>query len=53
MPSVELQVMKPQLGIIEEVERDERHTLVLGGTTHMEVALGSIEPKAVDCQRCL
>jgi hypothetical protein len=36
--------MKPQLGVVQQIEGGERDLLVLRRTTHVEIALAAVEP---------
>jgi hypothetical protein len=42
---VELQAVKSELSVVEEVERGEGDALVLRHVAHIEVTLAAIEPR--------
>jgi xanthine/CO dehydrogenase XdhC/CoxF family maturation factor len=43
--TVEFHVMEPQLGVVQEIERDEGHSFVLQCLAHEEVMLALVEPR--------
>jgi hypothetical protein len=42
--TVEFHAVKPQLGVVQQVEGREHDPLVLRRTTHVEIALTAVEP---------